>query len=348
MNASIGCLQKLASASGCAAGSCRTYNAKPERCLECGRRFLGLIWDEVEFTRSKERMEMKILVIGGTGGVGSHVVRELLARKAEPVVLTRSAEKAKSFPSGVEAVVGDLLDPGTARSIFKNVDRVFMITAVSTTETHEGLMAVNGARISGVKRLVYMSVHNVEQAPHLPHFGSKIPIEAAIKTSGMPYTILRPNNFYQNDYWYKDAILQYGVYPQPMGDVGLSRVDVRDIAEAAAIALTAGGHEGRTYNIVGPEVQTGKTTAEIWSRVLGKTINYGGDDLDAWEEQSLAALPAWMVCDFRLMYEFFQNNGLKAMPADVDSMTQLLGRPPRRFEDFAMETARAWNALYLD
>jgi uncharacterized protein YbjT (DUF2867 family) len=291
---------------------------------------------------------MKILVIGGTGGVGSHVVRELLHRRVNPVVLTRSAEKAKSLPAGVEGVVGDLLDPATVRSVFKSADGVFMITAVSTTETHEGLMAVNGAGMAGVKRFVYMSVHNVDQAPHLPHFGAKLPIEAALKKSGIPYTILRPNNFFQNDYWFQEALLQYGVYPQPMGDVGLSRVDVRDIAEVAAIALTASGHEGQTYNVVGPKVQTGKSTSEIWSRVLGKTIVYGGNDLDAWEEQSLSRLPAWMVFDFRLMYEFFQKYGLKATPADVDNMARLLGRAPRSFEDFAMETARTWNGFRLD
>jgi uncharacterized protein YbjT (DUF2867 family) len=140
---------------------------------------------------------MKILVIGGTGNVGSHVVDALLARKAEPLVLTRSADKARSLPAGVEGVVGDLLDPGTVRSVFKSVDSVFMITAVSTTETHEGLMAVNGARMSGVKRFVYMSVHNVEQAPHLPHFGSKLPIEAALRKSEIACTVLRPTTSFR-------------------------------------------------------------------------------------------------------------------------------------------------------
>jgi uncharacterized protein YbjT (DUF2867 family) len=133
-----------------------------------------------------------------------------------------------------------------------------------------------------------------------------------------------------------------------MGGVGLSRVDVRDIAEVAATVLTTSGHEGQTYNIVGPEVQTGRSTAEIWSRVLGKTINYGGNDLDTWEEQSLSRLPPWMVFDFRLMYEFFQNNGLKATPADVDGMVRLLGCAPRGFEDFAIETARTLHASSLD
>jgi len=286
---------------------------------------------------------MKVLIIGGTGTVGSQVVRELLARKVMVQVLTRSADKAKGLPTGAQGVIGDLLDPSTVRSVFKDVDAVFMLIAVSTTETHEGLMALNGMRMAEVKRLVYMSVHNVEQAPHLPHFGSKLPIETVVKSSGIAYTILRPNNFFQNDYWYKDAMLNYSVYPQPLGDLGLSRVDVRDIAEAAAISLMSSGHEGKTYNLVGPSVCTGEITAEAWSRALDKDISYAGNDLDAWERQSLKFLPAWMVFDFRLMYKFFQDKGLKATPDDIRRQTRLLGHPPRSFKNFVMETAAMWK-----
>lgn len=286
---------------------------------------------------------MTILVIGGTGTVGSQVVRELRARNAVVRVLTRNADKAKGLPGGAEGVIGDLLDPGTVRSVFKGIDSVFMLLAVSATETHEGLMAVNGMRMSGVKHIAYMSVHNLEQALHLPHFGSKLPVEAALKASGIPYTILRPNNFFQNDYWFRDAMTKNGIYPQPIGDVGLSRVDIRDIAEAAAIVLMTPGHEGQTYNLVGPDIHTGKSTAEVWGRALGKTISYGGNNLDAWEEQSLQSLPAWMVFDFRLMYSFFQEKGLKASRSDIEHLTRLLGHSPRSFEDFAIETARVWE-----
>ena len=69
---------------------------------------------------------MTILVIGGTGTVGSQVVHELLARKAVVRVLTRSADKAKGLPGGSEGVLGDLLDPGTVRSVFKGIDSVFI------------------------------------------------------------------------------------------------------------------------------------------------------------------------------------------------------------------------------
>jgi len=284
---------------------------------------------------------MKVLVLGGTGTVGSQVVRELLARGADVSVLTRDPKKV--HPPGVRAVVGDLLDPATVRSAFAGMDGVFLLNAVSATECHEGLMAVNGARLAGVKKVVYMSVQDVHKAPHLPHFGAKLPVEAALKASGLPFTILRPNNFFQNDTWYKDAMLAYGTYPQPFGDVGLSRVDVRDIAKAAAIALTTGAAGGETINLVGPDVLTASGTAATWGGVLGSKIAYGGNDLDAWEKQSLAFLPAWMVFDFKLMYAFFQEKGLKAAPADVTRVTALLGHPPRRFEEFAAETARAWS-----
>jgi uncharacterized protein YbjT (DUF2867 family) len=286
---------------------------------------------------------MIILVLGGTGTVGSQLVRDLLARNVDVRVLTRIPDKAKSLPEGARGVTGDLLDPQTVRTIFNGVGAVFLLNAVSQTEAHEGLMAVNGMRMARVKKVVYLSVHNVQGAPHLPHFGAKIPVEMAVKASGIPYTILRANNFYQNDYWFKDALLRFGVYPQPLGNLGLSRVDVRDISEAAVTALTTKEHDGETYNLVGPDVHTGRSTADIWSRALGRPITYAGDDLDAWEQQSLQHMPAWMVFDFRMMYAFFQQHGLMATPDDIARQTKLIGHAPRRFEDFAAATGKMWK-----
>jgi uncharacterized protein YbjT (DUF2867 family) len=285
---------------------------------------------------------MNVLVLGGTGSVGSQVVRELLKRGADVSVLTRDAKKA--LAAGVQPVAGDLLDPSTIRSAFAGRDAVFLLNAVSATECHEGLMAVNGARMAGVKKVVYLSVQDADEAPHLPHFGAKLPVEVALKASGIPFTILRPNNFFQNDVWFKDAMLGFGVYPQPFGDAGLSRVDVRDIAEVAALALTTDAAKNETVNLVGPDVLTATATAATWGGVLGRKIAYGGDDLDAWEKASLAYMPAFMVFDFRLMYAFFQERGLRGTPEDVARVTALLGHAPRSFDEFAAETARAWSA----
>jgi uncharacterized protein YbjT (DUF2867 family) len=224
------------------------------------------------------------------------------------------------------------------------MDAVFLINPVSTTETFEGIVGVNGARDAGVKRIVYLSVHNLDGAPHLPHFGGKIGVEAAVMKSGMQYTIVRPNNFYQNDIWMKEAIVNYGVYPQPIGSVGLSRVDVRDIVEVAVLALTTDAHNGKIYNLVGPELVTGESTAAEWSRALGKPVKYAGDDLEAWEAQQRAWLSPSMLYDFKLMYVFFQKYGLKATAADVALQTKVLGHAPRSFASYAKEMAVAWKA----
>jgi uncharacterized protein YbjT (DUF2867 family) len=285
---------------------------------------------------------MSILVTGGSGLVGSQVVRELVARRASVKVLTRDPAKAQKLPAGVEIVQGNLQEPATVRRVFHGVDAVFLLNVVSPTESQEGLQSVSGMMLARVPRVVYLSVQHADKAAWLPHFGAKVGVEEALRRSGLPFTVLRPNNFYQNDYWYKDVLLQAGIYPQPMGDVGLSRVDVRDIAEAAAVALTTSGHEGQVYDVVGPDILTGESTAQIWSRALGRPVRYGGNDLDAWEKQSLQYLPDWAVFDFRMMYAFFQSEGLKASEGAIERQTRLLGRPPRSFEVFAAETAAQW------
>jgi uncharacterized protein YbjT (DUF2867 family) len=282
---------------------------------------------------------MKTLVIGGTGTVGSEVVRKLQARGAQPRVLTRDPAKV---PAGIEAVKGDLADPASLPPAFEGVESVFMANSLSPMETHEGLMAVSTARDAKVKRFVYMSVAQVDKYPLIPHFAAKVPIENALRASGIPFTILRPNNFIQNDLRSKDAIVGMGVYPQPIGDVGCSRVDVRDIAELAAIALE-GGHDGRCYHVCGPRVENGEAVAALWTEALGKPVRYFGNDLDAWGGMMRQWLPAWLVYDLQHMYAAFMRHGLVATGEEVATMKQVLGHPPRDSHAFAKETAAAWG-----
>ncbi len=286
---------------------------------------------------------MKILVICGTGTVGSQVVANLLKRNADVRVMTSSAEKVRTLPAGTEGVVGNLKDKASLVNVFKGVERAFLLTPVSQTETEEGLNAVQAAKSGGVKRIVYMSIHRLEDIPDAPHFAGKIPIEKAIKESGIPYTIIRPNNFYQNDHWFKQPIMQYGIYPQPIGGKGLSRVDVRDIAEAAANALLNDGYTDKTFALVGPDLLTGESTATILGKHLGKEVVYSGDDLNSWSEQARKMLPGWQVDDFRVMYEYFQTKGFIASPEDLAQTERILGRKPTSFETFVSEATTAWK-----
>jgi len=278
----------------------------------------------------------KIVVIGGTGKVGSQTVQELVKRGAEVRVMTRSASRIASLPKGVEGVTGSMLKPESLPAVFAGADKLFLITPLDRDETAQGIDAVDAAVAAGIRYIVYLSVHHADKALVVPHFVSKLPIEGVIRASGVAHTILRPSNFYQNDLAVLDAI-RAGVYPQPSGSVGTHRVDVRDIAEAAAIALTQPGHSGKTYSVVGPRSWTGPETAALLTRHLGKPVIYTGDDLKAWAAQMRAFMPGWLVRDLQIMFQYFLDEGLLATPAEIDELTAVLGHAPRSYEDFVKE-----------
>jgi uncharacterized protein YbjT (DUF2867 family) len=286
---------------------------------------------------------MSILVIGGTGTVGSQIVSRLLDQGVKVQVMTHSADKLATLPSGVEGVMGDLADPPSLQRAFSGVESLVLITAVHPDETARGLFAIKAAKKAGIKKIVFMSVVMPPGSERIPHFASKIPIEQAIKDSGVAYTILRPNNFFQNDLMLREAIVTYGVYPQPIGSAGSNRVDVRDIADAAVSSLLESGHEGKTYNLHGPDALTGKGVAAVYSSHLSTEVNYGGDDLDAWAEQVNKMLPAWMVHDFRIMYQYFQEHGLHAEQSEIAKEESVLHHPPRSFDAFVAETVSLWK-----
>jgi uncharacterized protein YbjT (DUF2867 family) len=289
---------------------------------------------------------MTILVTGSTGTTGSQVVAYLAAKGAEVHALSRSPET--QFPSGVTPVKGDLMDVDSMRAALAKVTTLFLLTAVTPDELTQALITLNLAREAGIERIVYLSVFHSDRYTNVPHFTAKYAVERMIEQFKLAATILRPNYFMENDAKLKDTILGSGVYPMPIGSVGLSMVDTRDIAEIAAMHLlrreeAAGPLPRETINVAGPEVLTGEAIAGIWTKVLNKQIHYVGDNLTAFQQQFRSFAPAWMTYDIRLMVERFQRDGLAAAPTDIDQLTALLGRPLRSYHDFAVETAKQWQ-----
>jgi uncharacterized protein YbjT (DUF2867 family) len=287
---------------------------------------------------------MDVLVVGGTGTVGRLVVQELLTRGARPRVLTRSREKAAALGPNVVGAVGDAGTPASLPPALEGIAVVVLITALGPRETAEGQAVVEAARQAGVARLVFLSVHEVERCPGAPHFRAKIEIQKAIEASGLAWTTVMPNHFFQNDLWFREAMMEHGVYPSPFGEVGLSRVDARDIGEAMATAALESGHEEQRYPLVGPAVLTAPQTAAIWSRYLRREVRYAGNDLEAWARRLKGQVSDEMIADLRVMYAYFQEKGVPASQADLRQQGRLLKHVPRRFEDFVSQTAAAWRS----
>lgn len=288
---------------------------------------------------------MRTLVVGGTGTVGSQVVRDLLDRSEDVRILVHSESKVGALPGRAEWVVGDLDDSESLARAFDDVDNAFLLTPVTQNETELGINAVDAAMDSAIEKIVYMSVAMPEGSKHIPHFRSKLPIEEAIASSGLSYTILRPTNFFQNDVMVRNAIVWQGIYPQPIGSKGINRVDVRDIADAAVNALMDSEHDGKTYNIHGPDVFTGESVARTYSRHLDREIRYTGDDLNAWSQMVSGMIPDWLIRDLRIMFEYFQQYGFIVSDNGFSPLREVLKHDQRRFEDFAAEVVQVWNAV---
>lgn len=286
---------------------------------------------------------MTILVTGATGNIGSQVIQHLVNRGADVRALVRDPSKA-NVPAEVSVVKGDFLDVDSLRTAFDGVSTLFLLNAVVPDEFTQALIALNVARSAGIERIVYLSVIHADVYVNVPHFAGKFSVERMIEQMGMHATILRPAYFIQNDLTIKDAITGYGVYPMPVGDKGLATIDVRDIAEIAALELLRREQAAQPLpldriNLVGPEILTGAGIAAIWSDVLGRQINYGGGDTAAFEQNLKQFMPSWMAYDMRVMGERFLTDGMLPEGGNVERLTTLLGRPLRSYRNFASETA---------
>ena len=236
-----------------------------------------------------------------------------------------------------------MLDPVSVEKALKGVDKLFLLNAVVADELTQALIAYGIAKESDGNSDLSLRFQG-RAVPRRAPLCVKLAVESALREFGVPHTILRPGYYIQNDAGLKDALTGPSVYPMPIGTAGICAVDVRDIAEAAAISLAEDGHDGQTYDLVGPSTLTGPGNAAIWSKLLGKEIKYTGHNFDQWEEQMRARVGGWQAFDLRMMFQGYFDRGFASTETEIDRITRLLGHAPRSYEDFAAETAALWKA----
>jgi uncharacterized protein YbjT (DUF2867 family) len=290
---------------------------------------------------------MSILVTGSTGTVGSQVLTRLSASGVDVRGLTRSPAQAR-FPAGVTAAPGDLGDLDSFRAALEGVSTLFLLAPNVADELTQVMQALTVAKEAGLKGIVYLSVYKGAAYADVPHFASKNTVENMIDALALPATVLRPAYFIQNDLHQKDVLTTAGVYAMPIGDKGISMVDVRDIGDIAAGELLRRERAAKplpreTFDVVGPDVLSGTAIADIWSEVLGKPIRYGGNDTASVEQRMKTLMPAWHALDMRLMLDRYQSDGAAATDEELAKFTRALGRPPRSYRAFAHEAASTWS-----
>ncbi|GJG88856.1 NAD(P)-dependent oxidoreductase [Gemmatimonadetes bacterium T265] len=279
-----------------------------------------------------------ILVTGATGNNGRALLPLLLAAGAPVRALTRAADAA-ALPPGVEAVAGDFDRPETLAPALAGVERAFLVTNSTARAEAQQLAFVAAARAAGVRHVVYLSqLHAAADSP-VRFLRYHAVVERALEDSGMAYTHLRPNLYMQSLLAFHASIVAEGRFTAPAGDARVSVVDVRDIAAVAARALTEGGHEGKTYDLTGPEALTHGEMAARIGEALGKPVAYV-DVPDAAMRDAVVrfGMPAWQADGLIEDYAHYRRGEAAAVSPDVERVT---GRPARTFDAFARESAAA-------
>lgn len=217
---------------------------------------------------------MTIAITGATGHLGRLVIDSLKSRvpAGDIVALVRSASKAATL--GVAVREADYTRPETLGPALEGVDVLLLISGTDLGKRlaqHANVIAA--AKAAGVRRIVYTSILHADDSPldlAIEHRAT----EAALKASGLGYTILR-NGWYTENYAGSiGGALAGGAFLGSAGDGKISSAARADFAEAAAVVLAASGHEGKTYELAGDESYTLSDLAAEISRQAGRAIPY--------------------------------------------------------------------------
>src|SRR5919112_1006903 len=191
----------------------------------------------------------KILITGATGNVGSAVLDNLGTTDVGLRALAHDESKARLLRGrGVEAVVGDFLEPETLGPALEGVSTVFLLTPIGPEQIPQAANVIKVAKEStNEPRIVRLSVHQASHEAPTRISRQHAEIEDELMSSGLPYTLLRPQSFMQNTLMVAPTVASEGKIYQPFKDGKLGMIDARDIGEVAAKVLTEEGHEGKVY-----------------------------------------------------------------------------------------------------
>jgi uncharacterized protein YbjT (DUF2867 family) len=232
-------------------------------------------------------MVTNILVTGATGNVGREVVQLLSAQNFPVTAAVRNPIGAsKDFGSNVRCVLFDFTNPDTFADAFVGIHKLFLVRPPATcsrqrfaiADIHKITPALNAAKQSGVKKIIFLSIIGADKNRIVPHYT----IERAIEQLDIPAVFLRCSFFMQNlnITHREDLRIRHRLF-MPAGNGKTSFIDVRDIAAVVVKLLTEEHHQSkelseinRAYDLTGAVALNYYEVATIFTNVLGRPIYY--------------------------------------------------------------------------
>ncbi|TRA91409.1 SDR family oxidoreductase [Rhizobium rhizogenes] len=276
-------------------------------------------------------MTGKILVIGSTGTIGTPLVKALLARGESVKAASRTGKAAE----GAEGVRFDYTDASTYTDAFDGVDRLFLILAGGRLDAIDALTPVVEEAARRNVKIVFLSVFGVDADDSIPYRQ----VELKIIASGAPYVILRPNWFADNFHTYWKAGIEHGQIAVPAGGGKSSFIDVRDIADSAAAALTSTAFDNKAFNLTGPKALSYGEAAAIISQAIGKPVGYSAVSDDVFIGiLTGAGVPKDYAAFLASIFYPVREGWTSAVTGDVETLT---GHAPRSLETYVADHVAA-------
>jgi len=282
-----------------------------------------------------------ILVTGGTGLVGSEVLRMLSQWGVAACALTRNRQKAKPMP-GITWVAGDLAKPDTLPAAFRGAMTLFLNSAISEDLVALQNNGIAAARAAGVKHIVKLSAFGASDHSKAPICLMHYQVEKEMQKSSMEWTMLRPHHFMQNLLAQAPYIIKDGVVYSASGDGKIPYIDARDIAAVAAVTLTKRGHHGKKYVITGGEAISYRQATEIIGRTIGKQLRFIDESPDESRARRQREGYPPKIIESALAISAYQRAGGKTETI-TSVVADLTGSPPRTFAQFARDHAAAFQ-----
>ena len=278
-----------------------------------------------------------ILITGASGTVGRAVLAEVARSGEKHRAMYRSKEDAAKAPTGTEAIIADFSDKASLVPALRGVESVYLVCSPIPALVQLEGNAIEASEAAGVRRIVLNSALRAgDYAKSFPSWHRKV--EEKLKGTKLRCCILRPNSFLQNVLtYYAPSIRTQGAFYGAMGDARTSYVDVRDIAVVAAKALRGGDHDGKTYELNGPEALTCAEVAEKISRHARIAARYVDIPAEAQRKAMMdQGMPEWQVTALLELQEYYTGGKGGTLDGVLEG---LLGRPPITMDQFLEEFA---------
>jgi NAD(P)H dehydrogenase (quinone) len=265
-----------------------------------------------------------IAVTGASGGIGGRVARTLATEGFPLRLVVRDATRAPALDA--EIAVAEYRDGAAMRAALDGADTLYLVSAgESADRVAEHFSAVDAAAAVGVKRIVYVSFMGASSDCVFTFARDHAATEEHIRSTGVAHVFLRSCMYAEYVPVFASAD---GVIRGPAGEGRAAFVGREDVADvAAAVLAEPEGHDGRTYDVTGPEALTLDEAAAILSDAAGREVVYERETLEqARESRRPSGAPDWEIEGWVTSYA--------ALPAGMleppsDTVERILGRPPR-------------------